>query len=81
MLTDIQLVTLHHGPIAVARLLHLIDEPRDAPDGVKGKLVAIEIVEHHHVERRGRGPLFLVAAHMDVVVIVSPVGQPMDDPG
>src|SRR5579872_5472502 len=80
MLADIELVTLHHGPIALARLLHLIDEPRNAPDGVKGKLVAVEIVEYHHVERRSRGPSFLVTAHMDVVVIVPPVGKPMDNP-
>jgi hypothetical protein len=44
MLADIEFVTLHHGPIALARLLHLIDETRNAPDGVKGKLVAVEIV-------------------------------------
>src|SRR5579872_1619161 len=80
MLADIELVTLHHGPIAVARLLHLIGEPRNALDGVKGKLVAVEIVEHHHVEGRGRRPFLLVAAYMDVVVIVPPVGQPMDNP-
>src|SRR6185437_4232791 len=80
MLADIELVTFHHGPIALARLLHLIDQPRDAPDGVKGKLVAVEVVKHYHVERRGRGSFFHVTAHMDVVVILPPVGKPMDNP-
>src|SRR5665213_685723 len=59
VLADIELVTLHHGPIPVARLLHLIGESRNAPDSVKGQLVAVEIVEHDHVERRGSGPFFL----------------------
>ena len=33
-----------------------------------------------HVERRGRGALLLVAAHVEVVVVGAPVGQPVDQP-
>ena len=35
---------------------------------------------HAHIEWRGRRPLFLVAAHMNVVVAGPPVGQAMDEP-
>ena len=39
---------------------------------------AVEVIENDHVERRGRGAFFLVAAHMQVVVIGAPVGQAVD---
>ena len=41
----------------------------------------IEVVDHAHVERRGRRSLFFVAAHMNVVVAGPPIGQAMDEPG
>lgn len=41
---------------SIGRLLHLIGKPGDAPDGVERELIAIEVVQHHHVkERRGGG--------------------------
>jgi hypothetical protein len=30
---------------------------------------AVQIVQHCHIEGRGNGALFLVAAHVDVVVV------------
>ena len=41
----------------------------------------IEIVQHRHVERRGRRAFLLVAAHVKVVVIGAAIGQAMDQPG
>ena len=41
---------------------------------------AVQIVQHRHVEGGGDGAFFLVAAHMDVVVIGAAVGQPVDQP-
>ena len=40
---------------------------------------SVEVVEHHHVERRGRGALLLVAADMEVVVVGPPVGEAVDE--
>ncbi len=41
---------------------------------------AVDVVEHAHVEGRGRRALFLVAAHVDVVVVVAPVSEPVNEP-
>src|SRR5215467_4363008 len=51
---------------------------RHAVDDVAYEVEAIEIVQHAHIERRRGGALFLVAAHVDVVVARSPVGQPVN---
>ena len=42
---------------------------------------AIEVVQHRHVERRGGRALLLVAAHVQVVVVVAAIGEAMDQPG
>ena len=44
------------------------------------KLEAVDVVEHAHVEGRGCRALFLVAAHVDVVVVVPPVSEPVNQP-
>ena len=41
---------------------------------------AVEVVEHDHVERRRGRALLLVAAHVEVVVVRAPVGEPVDQP-
>src|ERR1019366_365898 len=64
-------------------LLGLVDlalQPRNAPYGVKSELVAIDVVEHAHIEGRGCRALFLVSTHMDVVVIVPAVSEPVNAP-
>jgi len=47
---------------------------RHAVDHVAHQVEAVEIVQHAHVERRARGTLFFVAAHVKVRVARSPVG-------
>ncbi len=42
---------------------------------------AVELVEHGHVERRRRRAFFLVAAHVNVVVIAASIRQAVDQPG
>src|ERR1700677_278292 len=49
MLADIKLVTLHGGPVTRRRHLHLTAEARNAPNGIERELIAIEIIQHHHV--------------------------------
>jgi hypothetical protein len=44
MLADIELVTLHGGPEACRRLLHLIVEAGNSLDGIERELIAVEIV-------------------------------------
>ena len=68
-------------------LLHLLTqvrgtlgEPGNAVDHVDHEMEAIEVVEHHHVERRRRRPFLLVAADMEVRVVPAPVGEPVDQP-
>src|SRR3984893_15570744 len=75
MLADIELVTLHGRPVTRRRLLHLIAEPWNSPDDVQRKLITVEIVQHDHVEGGRGGALLLVAAHMNIVMIVPSVGQ------
>ena len=54
---------------------------RQPIDHVLHEMITIQIVEHAHVKRRSRGAFFLVAAHVQIVVISAPVGQAMDQPG
>src|SRR5690606_717934 len=49
-------------------------------DNVANQVEAIDVVEHRHIERRGRCSLFLVAADMQVVMIRAPVRQPVNQP-
>src|SRR5690606_1182566 len=45
-----------------------------AVDDIHDQVIAVEVVEHDHVEGRGGGALLLVAAHVQIVVIGAPVG-------
>lgn len=45
-------------------------ERRHPVDHVDDDAESVEIVEHHDVEWGRRGPHFLVAAHVEVVVVV-----------
>src|SRR3974390_2859467 len=51
-----------------------------AVDHIAHQVEAIEIVEHAHVEGCGRCAFFLVAAHMNVIVAIAPVGQSVNQP-
>ncbi len=53
---------------------------RHAVDHVHHQMKTVEFVEHCHVERRGDGALFLVAANVDIVVIGAAIGQAMNQP-
>src|ERR1700751_1164183 len=50
-----------------------------AVDHIAHQVEAIEVVQYAHVERRGSGALFLVAAHVDVVMAASPISQPVNE--
>ena len=56
-------------------------ERRHAVDHIDDEVVAIEVVEHDHVEGRGRRAFLLVSADVDVGVIGAPVRQTMNQPG
>jgi hypothetical protein len=77
MQADMQLVFFHRGPVARFGSLDFAMQPRQPLDGVQRQLVAVEVVQHHHVEGRGGGAFFLEAAHMDVGVVVAAVGEPV----
>src|SRR5271169_1001169 len=53
---------------------------RHAVNYVADQMETVEVIDHAHVERRGRRSLFLVAAHMNVVVAGPPIGEAMDQP-
>ena len=55
-------------------------QARHAVDDVHDQVEPIEVVQHHHVERGGRGPLLFVPTHVDVVVIRAAVGETVDEP-
>src|SRR5713226_5187385 len=48
---------------------------------VAGKMVAIEVIHHRHVERRRGCALFLVSADVQAIVTSTTVSEPMDQPG
>ena len=50
-----------------------------AVDDIGDQVKPIEVVQHDHVEGSGRRALFLVAAHVQVVMIRAAIGQPMDE--
>src|SRR5271167_3402659 len=79
VLADVELVSLHGRPVPRRRGLYLIAEPRNAKNGIQRQSIAVEIVENNHVKRRRGGPLLLESPDVDVVVIVPPIGQPMDE--
>ena len=56
-------------------------ELRDAVDHVADQVEPVEVVEHHHVERRRGRAFFLVAADVEVVVVGAAIGQAVDQPG
>ena len=53
---------------------------RQAVDGIHDQMETVHIVQYGHVERRGDGAFFLVAADMNVIVVGAPVSQPVDQP-
>src|SRR5208283_3463641 len=53
---------------------------RDPVDDVDDQAVAVQVVKHHHVERRCRGAAFLVAANVQTLMIGAPVGEPVNQP-
>src|SRR6185295_8802157 len=65
---------------ALPQVCRLRAETRDVIDHGFDQMIAIEIVQHRHVERRRRGAFFLVTAHVQVGVAMTPVGQAMDQP-
>src|SRR5579864_1678882 len=52
----------------------------NAVDGISREMKAVQIVHHRHIKRRGRGAFFFIAAHVHIVVVVTAVRQPMDEP-
>ena len=52
---------------------------RHAVDGRDREMEAVELVQHHHVERRRRRALLAEAVHVHVVVVGALVGQPVDE--
>src|ERR671915_1576630 len=65
---------------------HPLTDVRDPPaelrhpvDDVHDEVVAVEVVEHDHVERRRGRALLPVAAHVQVGVAVAAVGEPVDE--
>ena len=53
----------------------LVCQAGDAVNHVHHEFEAVQVVEHDHVEGRGRRPFFLVATHVQVAVVRAPVGQ------
>ena len=51
----------------------------DPVDDVHDQVVAVQVVQHDHVERGGGGAFLLVAADVEVVVAQAAVGQPVDE--
>ena len=77
MLGDVELVAFDAAPVTRGCALDLARQPGHAPHRVQRQLVAVQVVQHHHVEGRGGGALLLEAPHMEVGMVVAAVGQPV----
>src|SRR5579859_1511118 len=73
--------------VAQALVVHPLTDVRGlrpesghAVDHVHDQVEPVEVVEHDHVEGRGRGALLFVTADMDVVVVSAPVREAVDQP-
>jgi hypothetical protein len=55
-------------------------ELRDAVNHVGDEMEAIQIIEDRHVEKCRRRAFFLVATHVQIVMIGAAIGQPVDQP-
>ncbi len=62
----------------LAQVRGTLGEPRHPVDDVHDQVEAVEVVEHHHVERRRGGSFFLVAPDMHVGMVGAPVGEAVD---
>ncbi len=66
-------MTLHEFGESLGGFAGDVVEARHAVDDVEREAEAVHAIEDDHVERRGSGALFDVAADMDVVVIVAAI--------
>ena len=64
------------GTVAQPLVDHLLPQmggafpkARDSVDHVHHEVEAVEVVQHHHVERCGRRALLLVTAYMEVAMV------------
>lgn len=55
-------------------------ELRQPVDDVLDQMEAVHFIQDHHVERRRRRSFFLVAADVQIAVIGTAVGEPVDEP-
>ena len=81
VLSDVLLVV--NKPIANRLFGIRGDHPQlgDAVDDVPHEVETIQVVHHTHIERRGCGSFFFVAANVQVIVICAAIREPMDQPG
>ena len=54
---------------------------RHAIDDIVHQVETIQIVQYAHVKRRRRCAFFLVATHVNIVVVRPPVSQTVNEPG
>src|SRR5438309_8752687 len=59
----------------------LLAETGHPVDHIHDEVEAVEVVQHDHVERGGRGPLLLVAADVEIGVVGAAIGQAVDQRG
>ena len=57
--------------LATAKLRHPVNYVVD-------QMKTVKLVAHAHVERCGGAAFFLIAAHVQIVVIAAPIRQPVD---
>ena len=51
-----------------------VPQPLDPIEDIARQVKPVELIEHRHIERRGRGAFFLVTSNVEIRVICSPVG-------
>ena len=81
VLADIKLVTFHGRPVALRCRPGLACQARDSSNRIQRKAIPVEPVEHDHVEGRGRRSFLLIPVHVDVLVVVPPIGEAVDHRG
>src|ERR1700743_689668 len=78
MFCNIELMALNLFGVPLARSIGMAGKTWCAYDGIHCQLETVDVVQHTHIEGRSGSPFFLIAAHMNVVVIGTAISKPVN---
>lgn len=58
-----------------------VGHSRNMADGRQRQVIAIQLIQHRHIKWRGGGSLFIKSMHVEVMMIVTLIGQSVNQVG